>query len=59
MSLLGTPYRDIQMSHFANDSDRDSFTCPEGHEMHLRKGDPVVRIKRYSADPEMSIGTQI
>lgn len=38
------------LSHFAYDADRDSFTCLEGHEMRLRKVDPVTRIKRYRAD---------
>lgn len=40
------------LSHFAYDADRDSFTCLEGHEMRLRKVDPVIRVKRYSADTE-------
>ena len=38
------------LSHFAYDPERDSFTCLEGHEMRLRKVDPATRIKRYSAD---------
>ena len=40
------------LSHFAYDAARDSFTCLEGHEMRLRKSDPATRIKRYSADTE-------
>lgn len=40
------------LSHFAYDADRDSFTCLEGHEMRLRKVDPTMRIRRYSADTE-------
>ena len=40
------------LSHFTYDATRDSFTCLEGHEMRLRKVDPVIRVKRYSADTE-------
>lgn len=40
------------LSYFAYDADRDSFTCLEGHEMRVRKVDPAARIKRYSADTE-------
>lgn len=40
------------LSHFAYDPGRDTFTCLQGHEMRLRKVDPTTRIKRYSADTE-------
>jgi Transposase DDE domain len=41
------------LSYFAYDADRDSFTCLEGHKMRLRKVDPVTRIKRYNADTKI------
>ena len=40
------------LSHFAYDAARDSFTCLEGHEMSYRKIDQARRIKQYSADAE-------
>jgi hypothetical protein len=40
------------LSHFAYDDERDSFTCLDGHEMRLRSEDPATRIKRYRADTE-------
>ena len=38
------------LSHFAYDAASDRSTCLEGHEMRLRKVDPTMRIKRYSAE---------
>ena len=40
------------LSHFAYDADRDSFTCLEGHELRLRSEDRATRVKRYRADTE-------
>jgi hypothetical protein len=39
-----------ELSHFAYDADRDSFTGLEGHQMRPRKVDPATRIKSYNAD---------